>query len=52
MVQDRDGSVAREHEIAVHAVDDEVGRNGVLGGSEGLGDDGAAVDAARAGGVP
>lgn len=52
VVEDRDGSVPGEDEVAVHAVDDEVARDRVLRGREGLGDDGAAVDAPRSWWVP
>lgn len=60
MVQNRDRAVARQDEVAVHAVHEEGGmgvgcgrvRNGELGGGEGLRDGGAAVDATCAGRVP
>jgi len=52
VVEDGDLRVARQHEVAVHAVHGEVGGDGALGGGEGLGDGGAAVDAARSRGVP
>ena len=52
VVEDGDGGVAGEDEIAVHAVDGEVGRDGGLGGGEALGDGSAAEDAAGAGRVP
>lgn len=52
VVEDGDGRVACEHEVAVHAVDGEVWWDGELRRGEALGYDGAAVDAAGAGGVP
>jgi len=56
VVEDRDRGVAGEDEIAVHAVDQELGIggrwDGALRGAETLGYDGAAVDAARVAGVP
>lgn len=52
VVEDGDGRVAGEDEVAVHGVDGEVGWHGSLGCSEALCDHGAAVDAARSGGVP
>ena len=52
MVQDRDGGVAGEDEVAVHAVDGEVGRDGGLRRGEALRDGGATEDAARARRVP
>lgn len=52
MVEDGEGAVAGEHEVAVHAVDGEVRGDGELSGGEALGYHGAAVDAAGAGGVP
>lgn len=55
VVQDRDRAVAREHEVAVHAVNEVFGcgrRDGGLRGGEALGDDGAPVDAASTGRVP
>lgn len=52
VVEDRDGGVAGEDEIAVHAVDDKVARYGVLCGSEGLRNHGAAIYASRSGWVP
>lgn len=52
VVQDGDLRVARQHEVAVHAVHGEVGGDGALGGGEALGDGGTAVDTARAWGVP
>lgn len=52
VVQDRDARVAGQHEVAVHRVHGEVRWDGALRGGEALGDDGAAVDAARAGRVP
>ena len=52
VVQDRDLGVPGQHEVAVHRVHGEVRGYGALGGGEALGDDGAAVDAAGAGGVP
>jgi hypothetical protein len=52
VVEDGDGGVAGEHEVAVHAVDGEVCGDGELGGGEALGDYGAAVDAAGSRGVP
>jgi hypothetical protein len=52
VVEDRQGGVAREHKVAVHAVDREVFRDGKLCGREALGYYGAAVDASRPRGVP
>ena len=55
MVQNRDRAVAREHEVAVHAVDEVFGcgmRDGGLRGGEALGDYGTPVDTARTRGVP
>ncbi len=59
MVKDRDRGVASEDEVAMHAVDQElgtggrlVGGDGALRGAEALCYDGAAVDAARVAGVP
>ena len=52
VVEDRDLAVARQHEVAVHAVDREVRGDGGLGRGEALRDGGAAEDAARAGRVP
>src|SRR2546423_8155934 len=47
VVQDRDGGVTGENEVAVHAVDGEVGGNSVLGSGEALRDGGAAENAPR-----
>lgn len=52
MIDDGDLRVAGEDEVAVHAMDGEIAGHGALGGGQGLGDGGAAVDAARAGGMP
>ena len=53
MVEDRDVPVAREHEVAVHAVHGVfVGGDCELRGGETLGDRGAAEDAAGAGRMP
>lgn len=52
VVEDRDGGVAGEDEIAVHAVDDKVARYRALRGREGLRDHGAAIYASRSGWVP
>lgn len=52
MVHDGDLGVAGEDEVAVHAVDGEVAGDGALGGGQGLGDGGAAIDAARTGRMP
>lgn len=52
VVEDGDGAVPREDEVAVHAVDEEVRGDGELCGSEALCDYRAAVDPAGAGGVP
>jgi len=52
MVDNRDLSVAVQHEVAVHGMDVEVFGDGALRGGETLGYDGAAVDSAGAGGVP
>lgn len=52
VVEDGDGRVPGEDEVAVHAVDCEMGGNGELGCGEALGYYGAAVDAAGARGVP
>lgn len=52
MVEDRNGGVPSEDEVAMHGVHGEVGGNGALGGGKALGYDGAAVDAASSGWVP
>lgn len=52
VVEDGNGRVAGEDEVAVHGVDGEVGGHGSLGCGEALGDHGAAVDAAGSGRVP
>lgn len=60
MVEDGDRGVAGEDEVAMHAVDQELGIRGrwggrwdrALRGAEALCYDGAAVDAARVAGVP
>ena len=52
VVEDRDVGVAREDEVAVHAVDGEVERDGGLRSAEALSDGSAAIDAAGAGRVP
>ena len=52
MVKNRDGGVAGENEIAVHAMNDEVMRYRELRGGEALGDRSAAIYAARPWRVP
>lgn len=52
MVYDGDLGVTGENEVAVHAVHEEVVRDGSLCGGQALRDHGAAVDASRAGGMP
>lgn len=52
MVYEGDLGVASENKVAVHTVHEEIVRDGSLCGGEALRDHGAAVDAARAGGMP
>ena len=52
VVEDWDFAIARQHEVAMHAVDCEVGWDRGLGGAEALCYGGAAEDAPRPWGVP
>lgn len=52
MIYDGNLGVAGKNEIAVHAVHEEVIGDGSLSGGQALRDHGAAVDAARTGGMP
>jgi hypothetical protein len=52
MIYDGDLGVASKDKVAVHAVHEEVVRYGSLSGGQALRDHGAAVDAARTGGMP
>ncbi len=52
VVEDRYGTVSCQHEVRVHAMDYEGGRDGALGCTEALRYYGAAVDAPGARGVP
>ena len=52
MVEDRNGRVAGEDKVTVHAVDGKVGRDCSLGSGEALRDGSAAEDTARSGRVP
>lgn len=52
VVEDGDRRVAGKDEVAVHAMNGEMGRNGELCGREALGNDRAAIDAASSRRVP
>jgi hypothetical protein len=52
VIHDRDLGVARQDEVAVHAVHREIARDSSLGGGQALGNHGTAVDAASSWGMP